>query len=339
MALSLTEIIALRRLASVYRRILVLAVPAVLAGCQDGGDVLAPESADAAGEVAVPVTEAVSSALTMDRIVFSSEVAEEEADLWTMNSNGGGVTHLTSFAGSERHPVWSPDHQRVAFQRARNGKLDVFLMNADGTNKHWAMPTQSSYSLTTASWSPDGTNLLVQIQPTTSTSYVGKIDLASGKLLILAPAGYYNRPGRYPIYSKDGKWIYYVAGGVPSQIRKFQPYGGDYYVNGFPAFVGELALSPDGNKIAYDMIYENADNATHREIFVMDLAAHKTTRLTFTSSSNEIHPAWSPDGTLLAFVSDRSGKWQIYTMNSSTGGNVHKLTNKANGAGDPSWYR
>jgi Tol biopolymer transport system component len=110
-------------------------------------------------------------------------------------------------------------------------------------------------------------------------------------------------------------------------------------VNGFPAFVGELALSPDGNKIAYDMIYENADNATHREIFVMDLTMHKTTRLTFTGSANEIHPAWSPDGSLLAFVSDRSGKPQIYTMNSSTGRNVHKITNKTNGAFDPSWYR
>jgi hypothetical protein len=26
-------------------------------------------------------------------------------------------------------------------------------------------------------------------------------------------------------------------------------------------------------------------------------------------------------------------------MNSSTGGNLHKVTNKANGAGYPSWYR
>jgi hypothetical protein len=47
MTLSLTEVIALRRLARMYRRILVLAVPAALAGCQDSGDVLAPESAGA----------------------------------------------------------------------------------------------------------------------------------------------------------------------------------------------------------------------------------------------------------------------------------------------------
>jgi Tol biopolymer transport system component len=196
------------------------------------------------------------------------------------------------------------------------------------------MPTQSSYSLTTASWSPDGTNLLVQVQPTTSQSYVGKIDLASGKLQILAPAGYYNLPGRYPIYSKDGKWIYYVSA-TYNQVSKFQPYGGDFYVEGYPANVCDLALSPDGTKIAFDMWFADGSK---REVLVTDLTAHKTTRLTNTTS-NEIHPAWSPDGTLLAFVSDRSGKPQIYTMNSSTGGNVHKLTNKTNGAADPSWYR
>jgi len=338
MSLSARELAALRRLTRIYRRILLLAVPAALAGCQDGSDPVAPESAGD-DEVSVAVAEASSAALTIQRIAFASEVAEEEADLYTMTPTGGNVTHLTTFAGSELHPVWSPDHKRIAFQRARNGKLDVFLMNADGTNKHWALTTPSAYYVTTPSWSPDGTHLLVQVQTSPSQSYVGKINLASGQLVFLAPAGYYNLPGRYPIYSKDGKWIYYMAGTAPSQIRKFQPYGGDYYVEGFPGNVGDLALSPDGTRIAYDMPYEAGDNATHREIFVVDLTLHKITRLTYTGSNNEIHPAWSPDGTLLAFVSDRSGKWQIYTMNSATGGNVHKITNKANGAVDPSWYR
>jgi hypothetical protein len=35
------------------------------------------------------------------------------------------------------HAVWSPDHKRVAFERKRNGLSDIFLVNADGTNKHW----------------------------------------------------------------------------------------------------------------------------------------------------------------------------------------------------------
>src|SRR5262245_4209052 len=36
-------------------------------------------------------------------------------------------------------------------------------------------------------------------------------------------------------------------------------------------------------------------------------------------------PAWSPDGSKIAFVSDRTGDWQIYVMNPD-GTKVRKLT-------------
>jgi Tol biopolymer transport system component len=341
MSLSVPEVAALRRLARVYRRILVLAVPAALAGCQDGGDVLAPESAGAAGEVSSPAseavaTEAVASLTAAGRIAFSAFVSPEGSDVWTMSSTGGGMTRLTSFTGDEINPVWSPDHQRIAFQRARNGKLDIYLMNADGTNKHWALPTAPAYPLSAPSWSPDGKSILVHVWLTSSTSkpFVGKIDLASKTWTLLAPANYYaGLVGWYPTYDKDGKWIYYVDG-THHVVRRFQPYGGDYYVNGFGGSVDELAFSPDGTKLALSMVYD----LKNREILVENLSTHQSKRLT-DNSANDNHPAWSPDGTLIAFASDRSGKFQIYTMNSSTGGNLHKITNKTNGAGYPSWYR
>jgi Tol biopolymer transport system component len=313
-------------------------VPAALAGCQDGVDPLAPDSPDAAGEVAVPVADAGLAALSMNRIAFTSWLAEAEADVYTMGSGGGNVTHLTTFAGLELHPVWSPDHKRVAFERWRNGKRDIYLMNADGSNKHWAMATQSAYALSEPSWSPDGTNLLVQLQPTSSTTtYVGKIDLASAKLVILAPAGYYNRPGRYPVYNKEGTWIYYITGTAATsfEMRVFKPYGPDYRASMLVWDAGDLAVSPDGTKMAYEM---RQGGTTQRELWVFDLLHGTSKRLTNTSS-NEIEPTWSPDGTQIAFVSDRSGAWQIYTMNSSTGGNVQKITSMAHGAVDPSWYR
>lgn len=49
----------------------------------------------------------------------------------------------------------------------------------------------------------------------------------------------------------------------------------------------------------------------------------------------DVSPTWSPDGTQIAFVSDRTGKPQIYVM-STTGGNVRQLT-FGDYSTDPAW--
>jgi tol-pal system beta propeller repeat protein TolB len=48
-------------------------------------------------------------------------------------------------------------------------------------------------------------------------------------------------------------------------------------------------------------------------------------------------PAWSPDGTRIAFASERDGDQEIYTMNSSDGSGGRKLTNNHNHDVHPSW--
>src|SRR5262249_52126657 len=57
--------------------------------------------------------------------------------------------------------------------------------------------------------------------------------------------------------------------------------------------------------------------------------------LTF-SHGRDIQPAWSPDGTQLVFVSDRSGSWDLYTM-PSVGGAATPITRDANTERGPSW--
>jgi WD40 repeat protein len=58
-----------------------------------------------------------------------------------------------------------------------------------------------------------------------------------------------------------------------------------------------------------------------------------------TGSATEIPegaPAWSPDGTTLAFSSARSGTSQIFTM-PAAGGDAVELTTEAGGAFSPAW--
>jgi TolB protein len=59
------------------------------------------------------------------------------------------------------------------------------------------------------------------------------------------------------------------------------------------------------------------------EIYVIDVPSGKLTRLT-RSSGNDGLPTWSPDGSHIAFVSDRDGSWGVYTM-PATGGKAVKV--------------
>ena len=55
-------------------------------------------------------------------------------------------------------------------------------------------------------------------------------------------------------------------------------------------------------------------------------------------SAVEGRPAWSPDGTKIAFASTRNGNWEIYMMNAD-GSGVTRLTNNAWWDGEPAWRR
>jgi len=98
------------------------------------------------------------------------------------------------------------------------------------------------------------------------------------------------------------------------------------------AYVADPAIAPDGTRLAY----AGAVSPSNTEIYVLNLATKVTKRLTFNGAADQ-NPTWSPDGTKLAFASYRTGKMQIWTMNSSTGGSLTRITSRAYGATSPSW--
>ena len=91
--------------------------------------------------------------------------------------------------------------------------------------------------------------------------------------------------------------------------------------------VSELALSPDGTRIAYTVTKTDAKkDDTDSDIYMIPFAGGAPVRIT-TSEQSEEHPRWSPDGKWLAFLSDRDDdKAQVYVMPTS-GGEGQKLTN------------
>ena len=60
------------------------------------------------------------------------------------------------------------------------------------------------------------------------------------------------------------------------------------------------------------------------------------TRLTNDDAALDTQPAWSPDGTKIAFSSDRDGNFEIYVMQPD-GSNPTRLTNNLSLDGEPNW--
>ncbi len=77
---------------------------------------------------------------------------------------------------------------------------------------------------------------------------------------------------------------------------------------GEPADYSNPALSPDNSKLA---ICIRDPQTRTRDIWIFDLLRGGKTRLTF-DPADDLDPIWSPDGTRIAFTSDRSGQRNIY---------------------------
>jgi dipeptidyl aminopeptidase/acylaminoacyl peptidase len=99
---------------------------------------------------------------------------------------------------------------------------------------------------------------------------------------------------------------------------------------------GSPAISPDGRRVAYTVRETNwDDNSYDMQIWLADVQTGATRQLTAAKKSSQA-PAWSPDGSKLAFISDRTDKRQIYIIN-PTGGEAAALTTTEDGVDAFAW--
>src|SRR5678815_114295 len=100
--------------------------------------------------------------------------------------------------------------------------------------------------------------------------------------------------------------------------------------------VGSPEISPDGRRVAYTVRETNWDDNTYdTQIWLADVTTGAVQQLTTAKKSSQ-SPAWSPDGTRLGFISDRTDKRQLYVIN-PLGGEAEALTSLDDGVSTFAW--
>ena len=193
----------------------------------------------------------------------------------------------------------------IAFMSTLDGNPEIYTVNPDGSGL--ARLTHSDAGDIAPAWSPDGTRIafVCFIGPETEGGFrtVGPSDICVMDADGRGSARLTNDPvsDGEPTWSPDGSRIAFRRA---ADIYTMQPDGTDVTRLTTDVFAYEPAWSPDGTTIAFTSRRDlGADGMANPEIYVMDADGTGAVNLTKDLATEDGHPAWSPDGTRIAYDS------------------------------------
>ena len=97
-------------------------------------------------------------------------------DVYVMNVDGSRKSNLTSTSAREWHPRWSPDGAKIIFSSEMDGDMDIYTMDADGSN------------VTQVTKNSDALDINADWQPLPGTTVIHQPDTGGPSVLLVATA-------------------------------------------------------------------------------------------------------------------------------------------------------
>lgn len=214
-----------------------------------------------------------------------------KGDIFTVSSEGGKATQLTTHPAYDYLPVWSPDSKQIAFASDREGGMDVYVMPATGGTP--TRLTRHSAGEVPVCFTPDCKQVLY-------------------KASIMPEAGYTQFPSGSQIYSVSTK------GERPEQFMTFD--ANDICFNK----TGDKIVYHD-YKGYEDNWRKHHQSSVTRDIWLYDLKSGQYTNIT-NKQVEDRTPVFTDNDKSIYFLSERFGDFNVCKLSLDKPQEVKQIT-------------
>ncbi len=246
--------------------------------------------------------------------------------IWEVAAEGGEARQLTSSAGYHAHPAWVPDGKRIAYvngstPRGRIPNISGKLWVVDvATGRESVIETPYNTAGTPA-WSPDSKRIVCALSVPNAGALLYEINVESGDAKPLQTRPQRSATDRWidAAWAGSGDEVYFAGrrSGAP-QVWSM-PTGGRSTMIQMPLTrylakhivqMGSVSALPDGSAAVYSAVEVNGKG--DYELYRVSREGGERQAITNTSR-DEFNPAVSPDGKLIAHVSNHMGNLDLFT--------------------------
>jgi tol-pal system beta propeller repeat protein TolB len=247
-----------------------------------------------------------------------------EIMLMSPTGDAAGVINLSNDpVAYDLEPEASPDGKWIAWRKSNSGVNDIWLMRIDGTDQRRLF--SCGYS-SDPSWSPDGQRITFHSNCGGNDDiWVMNADGSSPTRITTDPAS-----DGTPSWSPDGIRIAFASNRTgTNEIFTVRYDGTDEQRISFNSTLDYWPTwSPNAREIAH---------TCGSNICITNVQTKVTRNLTTDGADND-HPAWSPDGLTIAFISPRGNTAaNLWMMNADGTGPATRLTTSTVTDQAPAW--